>query len=55
VGTLTNVKIVKETATSDAATLTVEGFDADRKKSTGKVTLVKEGGDWKIDTEEWSS
>jgi hypothetical protein len=54
-GTLTNVKVVKETAAPDSATLAVEGLDADRKKSTGKVTLVKEGGSWKIDTEDWSS
>ena len=54
-GALTGVKVVKEEATAGGATLTVEGIDADKKKSTGKVTVVKEAGDWKIGKESWST
>jgi hypothetical protein len=52
---LSDVKVVKEERTADGATLTVEGIDADKKKSTGKVSIVKEGGEWKVGKESWSS
>jgi hypothetical protein len=53
--TLTGVKILKEERTADGATLTVEGVDADKKKSTGTVTVIKEAGEWKVGKESWSS
>jgi len=55
--TLTAVKIVKEERATDGtgATLTVEGMDTDKKKNTGKVTVVKEAGEWKVGKESWSS
>ena len=54
-GALTNVKIVKEARTADGATLTVEALDSDKAKTTGTITLVKEGAAWKIDKESFKS
>ncbi len=55
--TLSAVKVVKEERAADGAgaTLTVEGMDTDKKKNTGKVTVVKEAGEWKVGKESWSS
>jgi hypothetical protein len=51
-----NVKVLKEEHATDGKTiLTVEGIDSDKAKSSGKVTIVKEGGAWKIGEESWSS
>jgi len=54
-GTLTNVKVLKETATKTGATLSVEGINSDKAKTTGEITLVKEDGAWKLDKESWKS
>ena len=55
-GQLTGVKVVKEDRAPDgSATLTVEAMDADKKKTSGKVIIMKEGGDWKLGKESWSS
>jgi hypothetical protein len=54
-GTLTSFKIVKETASAKGATLTVDGVDADKGKSTGTIDVVKENGAWKIGNESWTS
>jgi len=54
-GTLTNVKIVKETPSGDGATLTAEGLDSEKKKATGTITIVKEKGAWKLGGESWKS
>ena len=43
-----DVKITKETATPTGAELSVTA-----KGGTGTVTLVKEGGVWKLDKESW--
>jgi len=43
-----DVKILKETATANGAELSVQAKD-----STGTVTIVKEGGAWKLDKESW--
>ena len=43
-----DVKVLKETATANGAELSVQAKD-----STGTVTLVKEGGAWKLDKESW--
>jgi hypothetical protein len=42
------VKVVKETATAKGADLAVES-----KNGSGTVTLIKEGGAWKVDKESW--
>jgi hypothetical protein len=53
---LTGVKILKEDRAADGSvTLTVEGIDEDKKKNTGKVSIVKEGADWKLGKESWSN
>jgi hypothetical protein len=54
-GTLTNVKIVKETKTATGATLSVNALDSDKKNTTGTIDIVQEGGKWKIGKESWSS
>jgi hypothetical protein len=52
----TDIKVLKEEAgPSGGATLSVEGIDSDKKKSTGTVTLIKEGGAWKIQKESWTT
>jgi hypothetical protein len=52
----TNVTVVKEDHNADgSATLTLSGLDSDKKKATGKVDVVKEGGAWKVGQESWSS
>ena len=43
-----DVKILKETPTATGAELAVQAKDG-----TGTVTLVKEGGAWKLDKESW--
>jgi hypothetical protein len=55
IGTVTGVKIVKETKTATRASLSVEGIDADKAKTTGEVTLVMEDGGWKIEKEDWKA
>lgn len=54
-GTLTNVKIVKETRTATGATLTVNAVDSDQKNTTGTIDIVQENGAWKLGTESWST
>jgi hypothetical protein len=52
----TNVKVVKETPGAAGADLDVEGVSKSTKsKVTGKITLVKEGGEWKVSKESWKS
>ena len=54
-GSITDVKILKETKTADGAMLAVEAMDPDKKKTNCKVEVVKEGSDWKLGSENWSS
>jgi Domain of unknown function (DUF4878) len=52
----TDVTVVKEDHNADGtATLTLSGVDSDKKKASGKVNVVKEGGAWKVGKESWSS
>jgi hypothetical protein len=56
VAAVTEMKVLKEEHTPDGgALLTVEALDPDHKKTSGKVTIVKEGGAWKLGGENWSS
>jgi hypothetical protein len=56
---VTGVKILKEESTPTGVTLTVEGVRPTQRKTgvatiaKGTVTIVKEGGAWKIATESW--
>jgi hypothetical protein len=52
---VTAVTVLKEENTVDGAKLMVEGIRPDKKKKTGLVTLVKEGGAWKLAAEHWNS
>jgi hypothetical protein len=54
-GTLTEVKIIKEAKNGDGVTLTVEGVSPDKTKTKGTVEIVKEAGSWKLGGENWSS
>jgi hypothetical protein len=45
-----DVKVVKETPTANGAELVVQA-----KNGGGTVTIVKEGGGWKLDKESWKS
>jgi hypothetical protein len=54
-GALTDVRVIKEARTADGATLTVEALDSEKKKATGTVEIVKEGGAWKVGKESWKS
>lgn len=54
-GKVTNLKIVNETKTADGATLSAEGLDPDKKKTTGTISIIKEGGAWKLGSESWKS
>jgi hypothetical protein len=54
-GTLTNVKITKETKTATGATLTVTAIDSDKTPTIGMIEIVQEGGKWKLGKESWSS
>ena len=54
-GTLTNVKITKETPTAKGATLTVTALDSDKNNTTGTIDIVKENNAWKIGKESWST
>jgi hypothetical protein len=52
----TDIKVVKEEKGADGSTvLSVEGVDSDKKKSTGQITIVKEGAAWKIGKESWTT
>src|SRR5262245_17915484 len=51
-----DIKVLKEeTGAGGTTVLSVEGVDSDKKKSTGTVTLIKEGGAWKIQKESWTT
>jgi Domain of unknown function (DUF4878) len=54
-GKVTNLKIVKETKSGDGATLNAEGLDPDKKRTTGTISIIKEGGAWKLGSESWKS
>jgi hypothetical protein len=45
-----DIKVTKETATANGVELAVQA-----KNGVGTVTLVKEGGGWKVDKESWKS
>ena len=53
-GTITQVKIVKETKTATGATLDVQALDPDKKPTKGTIEVLKEGSAWKLGGENWS-
>ena len=44
----TDVRVVKETATPNGATLFLEALDSDKKPVVSSVDIVKENGAWKM-------
>lgn len=52
---LRNPKIGKGSVKGDRATLDVSGTNSDGHASTGTITLLKEGGAWKLDKESMST
>jgi hypothetical protein len=52
-GALTDVKVLKEERTAAGATLTAQGVDSDKKTKTGTIAIVREGGAWKLASENW--
>jgi hypothetical protein len=50
-----DVKVVKETPSASGATLEATGSDGAGGTTRGTITLVKEGGAWKVDRESWSN
>ena len=53
--TVTQIKVIKETKTANGVTLSAEGIDGDKKKSTGTIDVVREDGGWKLGKESWST
>lgn len=51
-GMLTAVSVVKETSSPTGATLTLEGVLRNGQKQTGTAYLIKEGGAWKLHSQE---
>ncbi len=49
-----NVKITKGTVDGNSATLLATGKEDDQ-ASNGTITMVKEGGAWKVEKEEWKT
>ena len=50
-----DLKITKETINGDKCTLEGTGTSAKGNPSQGKISLVKEGGSWKLDEEGWAT
>ena len=53
--TVSQIKVTKETKTANGVTLSAEGIDGDKKKSTGTIDVVREDGGWKLGKESWST
>ena len=55
--THTKIKVLREDRQANGSVvLGVSAFDTDQKKDvSAKVTIVKEGGAWKLEQEDWSS
>lgn len=53
--TISQIKVIKEAKTGTGVTLSAEGIDGDKKKSTGTIEVVKEDGGWKLGKESWST
>jgi hypothetical protein len=49
-----NIKVTGGAVDGDTATLLTEGKDGDQ-KTTGRITMVREGGAWKLAKESWTT
>ena len=52
---LADLKVVNQQVEGDKAGLEMTGTIADGRASSGKATLVKEAGAWKLDEEAWAT
>jgi hypothetical protein len=50
-----NIKVTKETVTGDKCTLETTGTSGRGNAMKGKITLLKEGADWKLDAAAWTT
>jgi hypothetical protein len=53
--TVTQIKVIKEAKSANGVTLSAEGVDGDKNKSTGTIDVVREDGAWKLGKESWST
>jgi hypothetical protein len=53
--TYTQIKVVKEDKSATGATLSAEGIDSDKQKSTATIDVVRENGAWKLGKESWTT
>ena len=52
---LTDLKVTSQKVEGNKAILELTGKLADGRSSSGKATMVKEGGDWKLDEDAWAT
>ena len=52
---LSDLKVTSQKIEGNKAILELTGKLADGRASSGKATLVKEGGDWKLDEDAWAT
>jgi hypothetical protein len=52
---LSDLKVTSQKVEGNKAILELTGKLADGRESSGKATLVKEGGDWKLDEDAWAT
>jgi len=52
---LSDLKVTSQKIDGNKAILELTGTLADGRSSSGKATMVKEGGDWKLDEDAWAT
>jgi hypothetical protein len=52
---LSDLKVTSQKIEGNKAILELTGTLADGRASSGKATMVKEGGDWKLDEDAWAT
>jgi len=52
---LSDLKVTSQKIEGNKAILELTGKLADGRSSSGKATMVKEGGDWKLDEDAWAT
>ena len=53
--TYTQIKVIKEAKSANGVTLSAEGIDGDKQKSTATIDVVREDGGWKLGKESWTT
>ena len=52
---LTDIKVVKQQVDANKAVLELTAKTGDGRSTSGTVTMVKEGGEWKLDEDAWAT